>query len=446
MANKTTGRIPPQNIEAEQGVLGCMLLDQSAMYVAINILKDTDFYRKDHGEIYNAMLALFMDSQPIDVITVADKLKARGVHEETGGIEYLATLVSGVETSANAEYYAKIVEKCSILRKIISVCTKNANLAYEETDHFSTILDSLQQDVLNISMGRESGSVVHIRTVLNSTVDMLDMLSRNDGQLSGIPTGFTDLDRLLNGLHDSDLVLVAGRPGSGKTAFGLNIGQYAAVHKNKSVAMFSLEMSREQLVNRIISSEINLDNNKLKTGSLDMSDWSNMITLMGKLSETPIYIDDTAGITMNEIKAKCTRLKAEGKLDLVVIDYLQLISSSSRKESRQQEISEISRSMKIMAKDLHVPVIALSQLSRAPEARSDHRPVLSDLRDSGAIEQDADIVIFLYRDDYYTKEKSEEPNVAECIVAKHRNGEVGTIKLRWFGEYTKFANLGKGFQ
>jgi replicative DNA helicase len=445
MMDKAAGRIPPQNIEAEQAVLGCMLLDQSAVYTAVNILKDTDFYRKDHGEIFNAMLSLFMESQPIDVITVADRLKARGIQKETGGIEYLATLVNMVETSANAEYYARIVEKCSILRKIITVCVKNANLAYEETEDYSSILDALQQDVLSISMGRESGSVVHIRSVLNSTMDMLDMLSRNEGEVSGIPTGFTDLDNCLNGLHNSDLILVAGRPGSGKSSFALNIGQYAAIHKNKSTVVFSLEMSREQLVNRIISTEIHLDNKKLKTGNLSKADWSNMITLMGKLAETPLYIDDTAGITVNEIKAKCTRLKAQGKLDLVLIDYLQLITGPKR-DNRQQEISEISRALKIMAKDLNVPVITLSQLSRAPETRADHRPMLSDLRDSGAIEQDADIVLFLYRDDYYNKEKSQEPNVAECIIAKHRNGETGTVKLRWFGEYTKFANLGDRFQ
>ena len=446
MAVKTTGRIPPQNIDAEQWVLGCMLLDQSAVYTAVNILKDNDFYRRDHAEIYAAIISLFMESKPVDVITVSDRLKARGVQEQTGGLEYLSTLVGIVDTSANAEYYAKIVEKCSILRKIITVCSKTSNLAYEETDDYSVILDSLQQDVLDISMGRESGSVVHIKSVLLSTIDKLDLLSKNQGEITGIPTGFIDLDRCLSGMHDSDLILIAGRPGSGKTAFGLNIAQYAAIHKNKATAIFSLEMSREQLVNRIISAEINLENNKLKTGNLTKTDWSNLITLLGKISESPIYIDDTAGITVNEIKAKCTRLKAEKKLDMVVVDYLQLISGSGRKESRQQEISEISRSLKIMAKDLNIPVLALSQLSRAPEARTDHRPVLSDLRDSGAIEQDADIVIFLYRDDYYNKEKSEEPNVAEIIVAKHRNGETGTIKLRWFGEYTKFANLqGKNF-
>jgi len=434
------GRIPPQNIEAEQSVLGAMLLDKEAISTVIEILKSDDFYREDHKEIFEAIMDLFDTAQPIDIITVSDQLKLRGSLEKTGGIEYLTELAAIVPTTANVKHYAKIVEEKSILRKLIKASSNIMNMGYEAAEEVSYVLDKAEKSIFDILQKRNMSGVYHIKDVLVEAFNKLEELYNNKGQITGIPTGFYDLDMKTSGLHNSDLILIAARPAMGKTAFALNIAQYAAVHAHVPVAIFSLEMSKEQLVNRILCSEVMIDSQKMRTGKLDDEDWKKMALALNHLSEAPIYIDDTAGVSITDIRAKCRRMKIEKNLGLVIIDYLQLLQGKSRAENRQQEISEISRSLKILAKEINVPVITLSQLSRAPETRTDHRPILSDLRESGAIEQDADIVMFLYRDDYYN-EDSDKKNISEIIIAKHRNGSTGTVELKWFGEYTKFANI-----
>ena len=385
---------------------------------------------------------LYERGEPIDLITVSEQLKIRGSIDAVGGLEYLTNLVNAVPTTANAKHYAKIVEEKSILRRLIKTSSEIINMGYDETEEVEYILDRAEKGIFDISQKRNSQGFVQIKDVLIETFDRLEELYNNKGNVTGIPTGFVDLDHKTAGLHNSDLVLIAARPAMGKTSFVLNIAQYAAIHSQVPVAIFSLEMSKEQLVNRMLCCEAMVDAQKMRTGQLEDSDWQKIAKALGPISDAPIYIDDTPGVTSAEIRAKCRRLKLEKDLGLVIIDYLQLMQGRGRSESRQQEISEISRSLKILAKEINVPVIALSQLSRAPEMRSDHRPILSDLRESGAIEQDADIVMFLYRDDYYNPE-TEKKNVAEVIVAKHRSGSTGTVELAWLGQYTKFANLEK---
>jgi len=436
------GRVPPHNIEAEQSVLGSMLLDKDAIPTVTEILKSEDFYRDDHKEIFAAIMELFDKAEPIDLITVSDQLRLRGTLEAVGGLEYLTTIANSIPTTANVKYYAKIVEEKSIIRKLIKASSEIINMGYEGTEEATYILDKAEKYIFDISQKRNLQGISHIKSVLIDTFNRLEELYNNKGHITGIPTGFTDLDMKTAGLQNSDLILVAARPAMGKSAFALNIAQYAAVHSQIPVAIFNLEMSKEQLVNRLLCSEVMIDSQKMRTGKLDDEDWQKMARAIGPLSEAPIYIDDTPGCTVTEIRAKCRRLKLEKGLGLVVIDYLQLMQGRGKSESRQQEISEISRSLKLLAKELNVPIIALSQLSRAPEARTDHRPILSDLRESGAIEQDADIVMFLYRDDYYNPD-SDKKNIAEVIIAKHRSGSTGTVELRWMGEYTKFANLEK---
>lgn len=439
----TLGRIPPQSIEAEQSVIGSMLIDKEVIPVVMEVLKPEDFYRPDHKEIYDVIIELFDRAQPIDLITVSERLKLHGKLELVGGLEYLTNIATEVPTTANVKHYAKIVEEKSLLRKLIKASSDIVELGFSASEEVSFILDKAEQNIFDILQKRSSQGFVPIKDVLVETFNKLEELYNNKGHITGIPTGFSDLDFKTSGLHNSDLVLVAARPAMGKTAFALNLAQNAAVHSGIPVAVFSLEMSKEQLVNRMLCSEAMVDSNKMKTGQLEDNDWQKVARALGPLSEAPIFIDDTPGISITEIRAKCRRLKLEHNLGLVVIDYLQLMQGSkSRGENRQQEISEISRSLKILAKEINIPVICLSQLSRAAETRTDHRPILSDLRESGAIEQDADIVMFLYRDDYYNPD-TEKKNIAEVILAKHRSGSTGTVELVWLGQYTKFANLEK---
>ncbi len=434
------GKIPPHNIEAEQAVLGCMILDPDVIPSVLELIKGEDFYRPDHREICEAIIDLSEKAASIDIITVSEQLQVRGTLENVGGLEYLSSITNSVPTTANAKYYTKIVEEKSLLRKLIKAAAEISQISYDASEDAVYVLDKAEKSIFDILQKRGTQGFTHIKDVLLETFNRLEELYNSKGYITGIPTGFTDLDLKTAGLQNSDLILIAARPGMGKTAMGLNIAQYAAVQKRVPVAIFNLEMSKDQLVNRMLCSEVMVDSHKMRTGKLSDDDWNKIAQALAPLSEAPIYIDDTPGITVMDIRAKCRRLKLEKNLGLVVIDYLQLMQGRGRVENRQQEVSEISRSLKILAKELNVPVVTLSQLSRGPESRQDHRPMLSDLRESGAIEQDADIVMFLYRDDYYNPE-TEKKNIAEVIIAKHRNGSTGTVELRWFGEYTKFANL-----
>lgn len=434
------GRIPPHNLDAEQAVLGCMLLDSDVIPTVVELLKSGDFYRDDHKEICEAILDLSERAHPVDLITVSEQLKLRGTLDNVGGLEYLTNMATAVPTTANARHYAKIVEEKSLLRKLIKASSEITNMGYEASEEAATVLDKAEKNIFDILQKRNTQGFTHIKDILLETFSRLEELYNSKSYITGIPTGFNDLDFKTAGLQNSDLILIAARPGMGKTAIALNISQYAAVHMHVPVAIFNLEMSKDQLVNRMLSSEVMVDSHKMRTGKLDDDDWQKIARALTPLSEAPIYIDDTPGISVMDIRAKCRRLKLEKNLGLVVIDYLQLMQGRGKTENRQQEVSEISRSLKILAKEINVPVVTMSQLSRGPESRTDHRPMLSDLRESGAIEQDADIVMFLYRDDYYNPD-TEKKNIAEVIIAKHRNGSTGTIELRWFGEYTKFSNL-----
>jgi replicative DNA helicase len=436
----TYNRIPPYNLEAEQSVLGAMLLDKDSVSTATEILHKEDFYRENHKEIFEAIISLFDQAQPIDIITVSEKLNLKDVLESVGGLEYLSYIVNQVPTTANTRYYSKIVEEKSVLRKLIKASSEIMNLSYQANEEVASILDVAEKSVFDILQKRNLQGVLPVKDILIEAFNRLEELYNNKGGMTGIPTGFLDLDNKTAGLQKSDLILIAARPAMGKTAFALNIGQFVAIKKKVPVAIFSLEMSADQLVNRLMCSEAMVDNQKMKTGKLEDDDWKKFARAMGPMSEAPIFIDDTPGITATDIRAKCRRLKLEKGLGLVIIDYLQLVEGRGKRENRQQEITDISRSLKILAKEIDVPVITLSQLSRAPEQRADHRPILSDLRESGAIEQDADLVMFLYRDDYYDPD-SEKKNIAEVIIAKSRHGSTGSIELGWMGEFTKFVNL-----
>ena len=437
------GKIPPHDIEAEQAVIGSMLTDKDAVIAAIEVLKEDDFYREDHKAIYGAILSLYDRSEPIDIITLKAELTSLGMFDKIGGLEYLAELPEKVPTTANVDKYIKIVEEKSMLRNLIKTANEIIELGYDPTEELDNIMDNAEKKIFNIMQDKNQKGYSPIKDILVDTFTQLEQLYNQKQHITGVPTGFADLDYKTAGLHNSDLVLVAARPAMGKSAFALNIASYAAVKAHVPTVIFSLEMSKEQMVNRILCSEAMVDSNKVRTGKIEEEDWVKIAGAMGPLSEAQIFIDDTPGISINEIRAKCRKLKLEKNIGLVVIDYLQLVQGSGKKSSsREQEISEISRSLKILAKEINVPVIALSQLSRAPEQRPDHRPMLSDLRESGAIEQDADIVMFLYRDDYYNEE-SEKKNIAEVILAKHRSGSTGTVELLWLGNYTKFANIDK---
>ena len=436
------GKIPPHDIEAEQAILGSMLTDKDAVISAIEVLKEDMFYRDDNKTIYSAILSLYAKAEPIDIITVKAELVSIGMFEKVGGLEYLVALPEKVPTTANVEKYIRIVEEKAMLRSLIKYANEMVALGYDETEEVDSIMEIAEKKIFDLSQKKNQRGYTSIKDVLVESFAELERLYNQKGAITGVPTGFADLDSKTSGFHKSDLVIIAARPAMGKSAFAINIATNAALQANVPVIIFNLEMSKEQVGNRILCSEAMVDSNKVRTGKIEEEEWVKLATASGRLSEAPIYIDDTPGITVTEIRAKCRKLKMEKGIGLVVIDYLQLVQGSGKKNaSREQEISEISRSLKILAKELEVPVIALSQLSRAAEQRKeDHRPMLSDLRESGAIEQDADIVIFLYRDDYYN-ENSEKKNVAEVILAKHRGGSTGTVELAWLGNYTKFANL-----
>lgn len=436
------GKIPPNDVEAEQAVIGSMLTDRDAVISAIEVLKEEDFYREDNKTIYEAILNLYNRSEPIDIITLKAELTSMGMFDKIGGLEYIVGLPEKVPTTANVEKYISIVKEKSELRRLIKAANEIIEQGYDPTENIDDIMNSAEKKIFNIMQDKDQKSYSPIKDVLIDAFTELEQLYNQKQHITGVPTGFIDLDYKTAGLHNSDLILIAARPAMGKSAFALNIATNAALKAKVPAVLFSLEMSKEQMVNRILCSEAMVDSNKVRTGKIDDDDWIKLADTMGDLSEAPIYIDDTPGISINEIRAKCRKLKLEKNIGLVVIDYLQLVQGSSKRAqgSREQEISEISRSLKILAKEINVPVIALSQLSRAPEQRPDHRPMLSDLRESGAIEQDADIVMFLYRDDYYN-EDSEDKRLAEVIVAKHRAGSTGTVKLVWLGNYTKFANM-----
>ncbi|PWM67030.1 MAG: replicative DNA helicase [Eubacteriales Family XIII. Incertae Sedis bacterium] len=433
-------KIPPHNEEAEKSILGASLLSKDALINIMDIVKPRDFYSEMHKEIFTAIRELYSRNEPVDTLTVSEELKKRNSLEMVGGRAYIASLASGVPSTANAGQYAKIVAEKAVLRKLITASTDIIEEAYKETMDADMVLDYAERGIFEIAQAKQSKDVAALKDVLIKNIEIIDEASRQEGNIIGVPTGFRDLDAKTSGLQRSDLVIVAARPAMGKTAFALNVAQQAAIKGRASVLIFSMEMSKEQLGQRLLSMESRVEMQKLKTGDLNRKDWDDINIALDILSEANIFIDDTPGISIMEIKNKCRRIKAEHELDLIVLDYLQLMSYEGKTDSRQQEISALSRHLKLLAREMDCPVIVLSQLSRAPEQRTDHRPQLSDLRESGAIEQDADIVLFLYRDDYYEKENSEKPGVCEVIIAKQRSGPTGTVELMWLEKYTRFAD------
>lgn len=434
-------RVPPHSIEAEQSVVGAMLMDRDAITTASEIICGDDFYQTAYGVIFDSVVELFNEGKPVDLITLQNRLKEKDVPEEISSLEFVRDMLAAVPTSANVKYYAEIVAEKSTLRKMIKMNEEIANACYLAKEPVEAIMEQTEKKVFELVQNRNNGDFVPIKQVVLNALEKIEKSSKSKGTVTGIPTGFIDLDYKTSGLQPSDLILVAARPSMGKTAFVLNIAQHVAFRQNKTVAIFSLEMSKEQLVNRLFSLESYVDAQLLRTGNLKDSDWEKLIEGAGIIGRSNLIIDDTPGISISEMRSKCRKYKLEHNLELIIIDYLQLMSGSvgGRSESRQQEISDISRSLKALARELHVPVISLSQLSRAVEQRPDHRPMLSDLRESGAIEQDADVVMFIYRDDYYNKD-TEHVNEAEIIIAKQRNGPIGTVTLTWLPQYTKFAN------
>ena len=433
-------RVMPNSLEAEQSVIGSMIMDQDAIVTAMEILLQEDFYHKQYGILFDAMIELY-SGQPVDLVTLQNKLKEKDVPQEVSSLEFVGELVRAVPTSANVKYYCNIVKENSMKRKLIRVTEEIENECYAGKESLESVLDKTEHDIFALLSSRTGGDYVPIRQVVMNALEKIEKASQQDGNVTGIPTGFIDLDYRTAGLQPSDLVLIAARPSMGKTAFVLNIAQYVAFHENMCTAIFSLEMSKEQLVNRLFSLESRVDAQALRTGNLSDADWAKLVEGAGIIGDSELIIDDTPGISISEMRSKCRKYKLEHDLKLIIIDYLQLMSGSGRStDSRQQEISDISRSLKALARELNVPVLALSQLSRAVEQRPDHRPMLSDLRESGAIEQDADVVMFIYRDDYYNKD-TELKGISEIIIAKQRNGPIGTVNLAWLPEYTKFANL-----
>ena len=436
------GKVPPQDIEAEQAVVGSMLTDQDAVVAAIETLKPEDFYREDNKIIYEAILNIYNRAEPIDIITLKSELSSIGKLDAVGGLEYIAQLPDKVPTTSNVDRYIKIVQDKAMLRNLIKTANEIISLGYDQTEDVEDVMDHAEKKIFDVMQRKNQKGYTSIKDILIESFTKLEELYNQKQHVTGVPTGFIELDKKTAGLHGSELILIAARPAMGKSAFALNIGTYAATRANIPVAIFSLEMSKDQIGNRILCSEALVDSNNVRTGELNDEELSKLAETSGELSQAQIFVDDTPGISVMEIRAKCRKLKLEKNIGLVIIDYLQLIQGSGKSSSREQEIAEISRSLKILAKEIDVPVIALSQLSRAVESRPDHRPMLSDLRESGSIEQDADIVMFLYRDDYYNEE-SEKKNIAEVIIAKQRAGSTGTVELAWLGNYTKFANLEK---
>ncbi|MCI9489931.1 MAG: replicative DNA helicase [Dorea sp.] len=437
-------RVMPHSIEAEQAVLGAMLMDKDAVVAASELISGRDFYQTAYGVVFDSIIELFNEGKPVDLVTLKERLKEKEVPPEVASLEFARELLDAVSTSANIKYYAEIVSDKSLMRRLIKLNDDISNTCYAGKEPLEAILETTEKSVFELLQRRNTGDYVPIKDIVLNALDRIEKASKNKGTVTGIPTGFIDLDYKLSGLQPSDLVLVAARPSMGKTAFVLNIAQYIAFKKEKGVAVFSLEMSKEQLVNRLFSLESQVDAQALRTGNLKDSDWEKLIEGAGIIGRSNLIIDDTPGISVSELRSKCRKYKLEHDIQIIIIDYLQLMTGrvGGRAESRQQEISEISRSLKALARELNVPVVALSQLSRAVESRPDKRPMLSDLRESGAIEQDADVVMFIYRDEYYNKD-TEYKRQAEIIIAKQRNGPVGTVNLAWLAEYTKFANLSR---
>lgn len=439
-------RVMPHSIEAEKAVVGAMLMDndKEAILSASEIISGQDFYQAAYGTIFDTMVELFNEGKPVDSLTLMERLKEKDVPPEIESMEFMRELLNAVTTSANIKYYAEIVSEKSMMRKLIKLNEKIANSCYAGKEPLEQILETTEKSVFELLQRRNTGEYVPIKQIVLNALERIEKAAKNKGVVTGLPTGFIDLDYKLSGLQPSDLVLVAARPSMGKTAFVLNIAQYVAFKKEKGVAIFSLEMSKEQLVNRLFALESQVDSQMLRTGNLKDSDWEKLVEGAGIIGCSNLIIDDTPSISVSELRSKCRKYKLEHNIELVIIDYLQLMMGSvgKRQESRQQEISEISRSLKALARELNVPVVALSQLSRAVESRPDKRPMLSDLRESGAIEQDADVVMFIYRDEYYNKD-SDKKKQAEIIIAKQRNGPIGTVDLAWLADYTKFANLSR---
>ena len=437
-------RVMPHSIEAEQSVVGAMLMDKDAITTAGEIISGDDFYQASYGVIFDSMIELFNEGKPVDLITLQERLKEKDVPAEIASLEFVRDLVTAVPTSANVKYYAQIVADKSLMRKMIKLNESTENMCYAGKEPVESIMEQTEKSMFQLLQRRTTGDYVPIKQVVLNALDKIEKASKSKGTVTGIPTGFIDLDYKLSGFQPSDFILIAARPSMGKTAFVLNIAQYMAFKKNKAVAIFSLEMSKEQLVNRLFSLESQVDAQSLRTGNMKDSDWEKLIEGAGIIGQSKLIIDDTPGISISELRSKCRKYKLEHGLDIIIIDYLQLMTGSVGRssESRQQEVSDISRQLKGLARELNVPVVSLSQLSRAVESRPDKRPMLSDLRESGAIEQDADVVMFIYRDEYYNKD-SEFKKQAEIIIAKQRNGPVGTVNLAWLGEYTKFANLSR---
>ena len=435
-------RVLPHSLEAEQSVIGSMLMDREAIVVASELIYGEDFYNKQYGVVFDTMVELNDQGSPVDLVTLQNRLREKDVPPEVSSLEFIGELIRAVPTSANIKYYANIVAEKSTLRKLIRLNEEIANNCYAGKESLEYILEDTEKRIFQLVQKRNTGDFVPIRQVVMNAMDKIESAARNKGAVTGIPTGFIDLDYRTAGMQPSDLVLIAARPSMGKTAFVLNIAQHVAFKQNKTVAIFSLEMSKEQLVNRMFSLESRVDAQHLRTGQLNDQEWEKLIESAGVIGRSNLIIDDTPGISISELRSKCRKFKLEHNLSMIIIDYLQLMTGSGRSDSRQQEISDISRSLKAVARELSVPVLALSQLSRAVEQRPDHRPMLSDLRESGAIEQDANVVMFIYRDDYYNHD-TEKKDVAEIIIAKQRNGPIGTIELAWLPMYTKFANLQK---
>ncbi len=435
-------RILPHSLEAEQSVIGSMIMDREAIVAASELITGEDFYNKQYGILFETMIELNDEGSPVDLVTLQNRLKEKDVPPEVSSLEFVRDLITAVPTSANIKYYAAIVSEKSVLRKLIRLNEEIANTCYAGKENLEFILEDTEKKIFQLVQKRNGGEFVPIRQVVMNAMDKIEKAAKNKGSVTGISTGFTDLDYRTAGMQPSDLVLIAARPSMGKTAFVLNIAQHVAFRQNKTVAIFSLEMSKEQLVNRMFSLESNVDAQKLRTGQLNDQEWERLIESAGVIGKSNLIIDDTPGISISELRSKCRKYKLEHNLSMIMIDYLQLMTGSGRSDSRQQEISDISRSLKAVARELSVPVLALSQLSRAVEQRPDHRPMLSDLRESGAIEQDADVVMFIYRDDYYNHD-TDRKGISEIIIAKQRNGPIGTVELAWLPEYTKFANLEK---
>ncbi|NLY74124.1 MAG: replicative DNA helicase [Firmicutes bacterium] len=435
-------RIPPQNLDAEQSTLGSMLLEKEAIYKGAELLRPEDFYREAHRVIFEVVVHLANKGEPVDIITVSEELKQRGLLDKVGGPAYLTQLANFVPTAANVEYYANIVAEKSLLRSIISVATNIVKMGYEGAEEVDVILDRAEKEIFEISQKRNTKGFVSLRSILVETFERIEKLYESKGGVTGLPTGYPDLDRITAGFQPSDLIILAARPSMGKTTFALNLASYAAVELKIPAIIFSLEMSKEQLALKLLCSEAGVDNQRIRTGALRDDDWPRLSHALGRLSDATLFIDDSPGISAIEIRAKARRIKAEHGLGLVIIDYLQLMQSRSRSENRQQEVSEISRSLKALARELDVPVVALSQLSRAVEQRADKRPGLADLRESGSLEQDADIVAFLYREDYYNPE-TDRKNITELIIAKQRNGPVGSVDFYFQKEFSKFQSLAR---